>query len=273
MSKQHLCIGIFNGEALCFPWGRNWILKYYLNEYFRISKCYCMHLMATPSLPPPRLKLIKIKSLALEVSKLSFHIMQFTIKQTIKVWGPSLKTLLLAPLDVFIFTLQLRDVDACEFSNTDHLSLPKIKSLSLLPRYFLFSTVGVAMDYVLDGRYSISDSGKRFFSTPQRPDRQWGPHSPLSNGYWGLIPPVVKMPGRGADHSPPYCWGQEWWSYTFTPSCVFMAWCLLNYRATLIITCSTTFLSYLSPLFTLRTVNGWRGTNEKVIQLSYMKMY
>jgi hypothetical protein len=41
--------------------------------------------------------------------------------------------------------------------------------------------------YGLDGRDSIPGRDKRFVSTPQRPDRLWGPPSLLSNGYWGLI--------------------------------------------------------------------------------------
>jgi hypothetical protein len=59
------------------------------------------------------------------------------------------------------------------------------------------------MGYGLGDQGSIPDSGKRFFSPQQRPDRQWSPHSLLSNEYWGLIPPRVKMSGFPADHSPP----------------------------------------------------------------------
>jgi hypothetical protein len=45
------------------------------------------------------------------------------------------------------------------------------------------SSVGVATGYGLDGRGSIPRSGKRFFSSPQRPDWLWGSPSLLSNGY------------------------------------------------------------------------------------------
>jgi hypothetical protein len=35
-------------------------------------------------------------------------------------------------------------------------------------------SVGIATGYGLDDRSSVPDRGKRFFSTPQRPDRMWG---------------------------------------------------------------------------------------------------
>jgi hypothetical protein len=46
----------------------------------------------------------------------------------------------------------------------------------------------LAADYGLDGRGSIPGTGKRFFSTQQRPDRPWGPPNPLSNGWRALFP-------------------------------------------------------------------------------------
>jgi hypothetical protein len=35
---------------------------------------------------------------------------------------------------------------------------------------------------------SIPGRGERFFCSPQRPDRPWGPASVLYNGSWGLFP-------------------------------------------------------------------------------------
>jgi hypothetical protein len=55
----------------------------------------------------------------------------------------------------------------------------------------------------LDGRGSIPSKGKAFFSTPQRPDRFWGPLNLLFNGYRGTLSPGVKRPERETDHSPP----------------------------------------------------------------------
>jgi hypothetical protein len=63
------------------------------------------------------------------------------------------------------------------------------------------SSVGIATGYRLDGRSSIPGRDK-IFSSPQRPDRLWGPPSLLFNGYRGSFP-GVKQPGPEADHSPP----------------------------------------------------------------------
>jgi hypothetical protein len=54
-------------------------------------------------------------------------------------------------------------------------------------------SVGIAADYRLDDRGWIPDKGKRFFSTPQRPDGHWCPPSLLSNRYRGQSGRRVKL--------------------------------------------------------------------------------
>jgi hypothetical protein len=54
----------------------------------------------------------------------------------------------------------------------------------------LLNSVGIATGYGLDTRGSIPGKGKRFFSTPQRPDMLWGSPSLLLNGY-------RRLSGRG----------------------------------------------------------------------------
>jgi hypothetical protein len=58
-------------------------------------------------------------------------------------------------------------------------------------------SAGIAPGYGLEGRGSIAGSGKRYFCTPQRPGRLWGPPSLLSNGYrgWGDFFPGGKASG------------------------------------------------------------------------------
>jgi hypothetical protein len=57
--------------------------------------------------------------------------------------------------------------------------------------------VGIAAGYGLNTRISITDRGKRFFSSSQRPDRFWG--LPC---LWAAISLGIR-PGNEADHSPP----------------------------------------------------------------------
>jgi hypothetical protein len=57
----------------------------------------------------------------------------------------------------------------------------------MLSLFLLDSSASVVTGYGLDGWGSIPGRGKRFFSTPQNPDKFWGPPGLLSNGYWGLF--------------------------------------------------------------------------------------
>jgi hypothetical protein len=64
------------------------------------------------------------------------------------------------------------------------------------------SSVATVTGYGMDGWGSFLGMVKKFFSIPCRPDRLWGPHSLLSNGYRGLFPRVKQLE-READHIPP----------------------------------------------------------------------
>jgi hypothetical protein len=71
-------------------------------------------------------------------------------------------------------------------------AFPKSKNPSFVPirkqEGSRGSSVGLAKGYEMDGQGSISGRDKRSFFTPQRPDRLWGPHSLLPNGYRGSFP-------------------------------------------------------------------------------------
>jgi hypothetical protein len=70
-----------------------------------------------------------------------------------------------------------------------------------------------------------------FFSSSLRPDRLWGPHSLLSNGYRGALTSGEKPSVREANHSPPSnVKAKNLWSYTSTPQCFFMALCFVKHR-------------------------------------------
>jgi hypothetical protein len=47
------------------------------------------------------------------------------------------------------------------------------------------SSVGIASGYGVGVGVPV---GARIFTYPSHPDRLWGPHNLLCNGYWGLSP-------------------------------------------------------------------------------------
>jgi hypothetical protein len=53
----------------------------------------------------------------------------------------------------------------------------QLNQIIILSKYLSQILFGIAAGYTLDGRDSIPGRGKRFFSTPQRADRLWGPLS------------------------------------------------------------------------------------------------
>jgi hypothetical protein len=87
------------------------------------------------------------------------------------------------------------------------------------------SSVSITRGCGMDGRGSISWRCRRFFSTPQRPDRLWGSSSHLSSGYLGLFPLWWNVQGMKLTTRQ----RSEWWSYISTPPFVFSAWCMINY--------------------------------------------
>jgi hypothetical protein len=64
-------------------------------------------------------------------------------------------------------------------------------------------SVGILMDYGLDGQGSILKRGKNFlFSTASRP--VLGPTKPHIQWVQGALSPGIKWPGCDPDHSPPF---------------------------------------------------------------------
>jgi hypothetical protein len=71
--------------------------------------------------------------------------------------------------------------------------------------YTVLIRAGIATDYGMDDRgvEVRAPVGLRIFTSPSRPNRLWGPHNLLFNGYRGLFRRGLKRAGREADHSPP----------------------------------------------------------------------
>jgi hypothetical protein len=77
--------------------------------------------------------------------------------------------------------------------------VPVHRPKSLLCIAHFDSSVGIAT-----GRDSVPGRGKRFFSSPQRPDRIWNSLNLLHNGYCGALFPGVDRTECEANHSPPH---------------------------------------------------------------------
>jgi hypothetical protein len=91
------------------------------------------------------------------------------------------------------------------------------------------SSVGIVTGWTAGIRFP---AGARFFSSPYRPDRLWGPSSVLSNGYRVFFPPEVKRQGRKTDHHlHPVPRSRMVDLYLHSPT-VFMAQCLINSTGT-----------------------------------------
>jgi hypothetical protein len=84
-------------------------------------------------------------------------------------------------------TYALCDVDSTEVWHSDILSFNTELRILILASVTA-SPVGTVMGYGMNGRASIPGRCKRFFSTPQSPDRPSDPLSLLSRGYRGLFP-------------------------------------------------------------------------------------
>jgi hypothetical protein len=80
------------------------------------------------------------------------------------------------------------------------------------------------MAYGMDGWSSILDRGKRFMSSPKRPDRLWGPPSVLHNGTRALFLGVKRQGHEAELHLMPMSRRMEILYFLS----VSKAWCLIN---------------------------------------------
>jgi hypothetical protein len=103
-------------------------------------------------------------------------------------------------------------------------------------------------------------------SSPQTPDRLWGPPSLLYNHYRRLFL-RVKRSRRQADHSSIFSTDvKRDWSYTSTPPYVFMKWSLIKHRgvfAFLVLVCmsrsSSIFLHDMNMSGVKPGLLGWKS--------------
>jgi hypothetical protein len=96
------------------------------------------------------------------------------------------------------YSLTPDDRNGSSFRNSVYLNIPQIRE-NVRSRD---SSVGIATDYVLDGRDLIPGRGKRFLSIPQCPEPDLGATLPRIQWVPGALSPGVKRHGCEADHSP-----------------------------------------------------------------------
>jgi hypothetical protein len=129
--------------------------------------CFCMN-AATLSLP-------------LMCTTISSHLRSLcvTILQTIYSWHVTQCSLV---------DISRRSYHSYWFTQGFCLPCPctQINSSTLCSRVGIAQSVRRRVTW-LDGQVSIPGKGKTFFCSPYHPHRLWGPHSLLSNGYWGIF--------------------------------------------------------------------------------------
>jgi hypothetical protein len=77
-----------------------------------------------------------------------------------------------------------------------------------------------------------------------------------SVGTRGSFPRSKEAMAWGRPLTSIYCWGQEWWHYTFTPSYFFMAWCWIKYAQAQI-------YLYLLPFLGNKFLEIWNHMDPK----------
>jgi hypothetical protein len=114
-------------------------------------------------------------------------------------------------------TVFVRGMDAKRWEVPNMASRPTINNRSRM------SNLG------LEEQVSIPNRDRDFL-LPSYSEQIWGPLSFLSSGYQGALSPRVKRPGREADYTPPSnAVVNNSWSYTSSPTCVFIAWWLIKH--------------------------------------------
>jgi hypothetical protein len=131
------------------------------------------------------------------------------IESFIKHWLPSKQAIRLCPLFKRHLGLNVFSIsDAWRVViNNSFWSLHPNRKLPQDGATFFFAVLGARITVSIETVHGLDGQGVRvrvpvgalFFSSPNHPDRFWGPPSILSRGYWGLSL-GAKLPGCEADH-------------------------------------------------------------------------